>query len=257
MTLHPTAVIDASVLLGADVTIGAFTVIGPGVRIGDRTVIEHHVSIARDTELGEENHVRSFAALGGDPQDRKYRGEHTFLRIGNRNRIGEYVTLHRGTAHGRLETRIGDDGLFMAQAHVAHDCRVGSGVVFANAATLAGHVDVGDSATVGAYSGVHQFCRVGDHAFIGGYSVVTLDALPFVKTVGNRARAYGINVAGLMRAGFEQSEILALKACYRDVIRSRERLQFSIEKARARFHDSVRAQQLLNFIVETRRGICR
>src|SRR5439155_25629119 len=154
------------------------------------------------TDIGDGTEIYPFASIGLIPQDLKFRGEETRLVIGARNIFREFVTIHRGTHGGGGITRIGDRNLYMAYAHVAHDCQVGTGTIFANGATLAGHVLVEDHATIGAFSGVHQYCRVGRHAFIGGYSVVTKDALPFAKTVGNRARIYGLNTIGLMRRGF-------------------------------------------------------
>src|SRR5690606_3257696 len=145
----------------------------------------------------------------------KYRGEDTRLVIGRRNIFREFVTIHRGTAGGGGATTIGDDNLFMAYAHVAHDCHIGNHTIFGNAATLGGHVSVEDYATISAYSGVHQCCRVGRHAFIGGYSVVTKDALPFAKSVGNRARVYGLNKIGLIRRGFTEERVGQLKRAYR------------------------------------------
>jgi len=174
-----------------------------------------------NTVIGDETEVFPFASIGLPPQDLKYRGEDTRLVIGQRNIFREFVTIHRGTAGGGGQTTIGDDNLFMAYAHVAHDCRIGHHTIFGNAATLGGHVSVEDYATISAYSGVHQFCRVGRHAFIGGYSVVTKDALPFAKSVGNRARVYGLNKIGLIRRGFTEERVGQLKRAYRYLLQSK------------------------------------
>ena len=167
------------------------------------------------TEIGDANEIFPMASVGLIPQDLKFGGERTRLVIGNRNIIREFATIHRGTAGGGGLTEIGDHNLFMAYAHVAHDCHVGNETIFGNGATLGGHVVVEDYANVGAFSGVHQFCRVGSHAFIGGYSVVTKDALPFAKTVGNRARIYGLNTIGLVRRRFSPDAIAKLRRAYR------------------------------------------
>ena len=179
--------------------------IGTDCRIGASCVIDGV------TEIGDGNEIFPMTSIGLVPQDLKFGGEPTRVVIGDRNVIREFVTIHRGTAGGGGLTSIGDDNLLMAYAHIAHDCHVGSETIFGNAATLAGHVEVEDYATVSAFSGVHQFCRVGKYAFIGGYSVVTKDALPFAKTVGNRARIYGINTIGLIRRGFSPDTIAKLR----------------------------------------------
>jgi UDP-N-acetylglucosamine acyltransferase len=195
--------------------------------------------------------------LGGAPQDLKYRGEPTRVVVGARNRIREFVTVNRGTAAGGGVTSVGDDNLLMAYVHVAHDCRVGNRTVFGNAATLAGHVDVGDDATVGAFSGVHQFCRVARHAFIGGYSVLTQDALPWVMTVGNRARSYGLNLVGLRRRGCPRETIEALKRCYTLLFRSRRRLEDALEQVERELGHVEEVRYFLEFVRSSERGVCR
>ena len=188
--------------------------IGRDCRIGASAVIDGW------TQIGDANEIFPMASVGLIPQDLKFGGERTQLVIGNRNVIREFVTIHRGTAGGGGLTSIGDHNLFMAYAHIAHDCHVGNDTIFGNGATLAGHVIVEDYANVGAFSGVHQFCRVGRHAFIGGYSVVTKDALPFAKTVGNRARIYGLNTIGLVRRKFSPDAIAKLRRAYRHLLHS-------------------------------------
>jgi UDP-N-acetylglucosamine acyltransferase len=197
--IHPTAIVHPSARVGQGTEIGPYVTIGAQVQIGRNCRIGASAVIDGPTEIGDGNEIFPMASVGLIPQDLKFGGESTRLVIGHRNVIREFVTIHRGTAGGGGVTRIGDRNLFMAYAHVAHDCQVGNETIFANGATLAGHVLVEDYATVGAFSGVHQYCRVGRHAFIGGYSVVTKDALPFAKTVGNRARIYGVNTIGRWR----------------------------------------------------------
>jgi UDP-N-acetylglucosamine acyltransferase len=216
--IDPRAVVSPQAQLAADVSVGPFSIIGPEVTVGARTRIEPHVMISGPTTIGEDNHIFPFAAIGGAPQDKKYHGEPTRLEIGDRNVFRESCTINRGTTHDQGVTRIGSDNLFMAYAHVAHDCHVGNHIIFGNGATLGGHVDVEDYATISAFSGVHQFCRVGSHAFVGGYTVVTRDALPFAKTVGNRARLYGINRVGLVRRGFSPELVTKLRRAYRHLL---------------------------------------
>lgn len=256
-SIHPTAIVDPSAVLGTDVEIGPYCLVGPGVVLGDRCRLLSHVVVEGPTELGPDNEVAPFASLGGAPQDLKYGGEPTRLVVGARNRIREYVTLNRGTPGGGGRTVLGDDNLLMAQVHVAHDCRVGNGIVFANAATLAGHVEVGDGAIVGAYSGVHQFCRVAREAFIGGYSVVTQDALPWVVTVGNRAETHGINLIGMKRKGYSQAVIRAVKKCYTTLVRSKLQQDEALDSIESEFGDVEEARYFAEFVRTSRRGVVR
>ena len=219
--VHPTAVVHPAAVIGPHTVIGPQAVIGPYVVLGRHVMVGASAVIEGDTTVGDHTQIFPFASIGLPPQDLKYRGERTRLVIGASNVFRECVTIHRGTAGGGSETRIGDRNLFMAYAHVAHDCRVGSDTIFGPGATLGGHVAVEDFAQISAYSGVHQFCRVGRYAFIGGYSVVTKDALPFAKTVGNRARVYGLNTVGLVRRGLTPDVVSQLKRAYRYLLTSR------------------------------------
>ena len=218
--VDPTAVVHPSAHIGAGTKVGPHVVIGENVRIGRNCWIGASTVIEGPSDIGDGNEIFPMTSIGLIPQDLKFGGEQTRLVIGSRNVIREFVTIHRGTAGGGGVTSIGDRNLFMAYTHIAHDCHVGNETIFANGATLAGHVAVEDYATVGAFSGVHQFCRVGKHAFIGGYSVVTKDALPFAKTVGNRARIYGLNTIGLVRRRFPQENIDRLRRAYRYLLHS-------------------------------------
>jgi UDP-N-acetylglucosamine acyltransferase len=251
------AVVDPAAKIGRDVYIGPFCVVGPDVALGDGCRLESHVVVQGPTEMGPENIISPMASIGGPPQDLKFKGETTRLEIGAGNRIRECVTMNRGTAGGGGITRIGDGSLFMAYAHVAHDCLVGSGTIFANAATLGGHVEVGDHATIGAYSGVHQFCRVADYAFIGGYSVVTQDALPWIQTVGNRAKSYGLNMVGLKRLGYEAETIDALKQCYNTLFRSKMQLAEALDKVEAELGDVEQVRYFIEFVRGSERGVVR
>jgi len=259
MSIHPTAIVDRGAEIGRDVVIGPYCVIGPDVRVGDRTVFDSHVQVYNHTEIGEDNHFYSFSSVGGDPQDLKYAGEPTTIGIGNRNVFREFVTLNRGTAGGGGHTSIVDDNLFMAYSHVAHDSHMGSSIIMANAATLAGHVVVDDFSTVGAFSAVHQFCRVGPHAFIGGFSVVTRDALPFVKTVGdrNQAKIYGINSIGLQRRGLPETSIEELKRAYRILFRSNLNTGDALVRVKEVSWTSPEVAVLIGFIESSKRGFIR
>jgi UDP-N-acetylglucosamine acyltransferase len=259
MSIHPTAVIDVDAELDDDVTVGPYCIVGPAVTLGRGTVLEAHVHVHGYTAVGENCRFSSFGSIGSLPQDLKYRGEPSYLRIGNANVFREFVTVNRGTEGGGGTTSIGNGNFFMAYAHVAHDSHVGNHVIMATAATLAGHVMVGDHSTVGAFSAVHQFCRVGPHAFIGGFSVVTRDALPYIKTVGdrNQARIYGINAIGLERKGISKEIIDELKRAYRILFRSDLNTSDALRRARAETWVSAEAKLLFEFIETAERGFVR
>jgi UDP-N-acetylglucosamine acyltransferase len=257
ISIHPTAQVDPSARVGSGTTIGAYSIIGAEVVLGNECVIMPHAVVEGPSGLGSGNRVFPFACLGMEPQDLKYRGERTTLEIGDGNTFREGVTVHRGTVGGGGVTRIGSDNLLMATTHIAHDCQVGNRVVFANAATLAGHVTVEDDATIGAFSGVHQFCRIGQHAYLGGFTVITQDALPYVLTVGNRAKSFGINVIGLERRKFPPDSIKALKQAYRILFRSRLALEVALERLEKEFPDRAEVGILASFIQVSQRGVIR
>jgi len=259
VSIHATALVAPGAVLGEGVCVGPYTIIGPSVRIGEQTNIGPHCVIEGDTRIGRDNRISGQSSIGSAPQDLKYRGEPTWLEIGDDNTIREFVTINRGTVGGRGKTRIGSHNLLMTGVHVAHDCLVGDHVIMANAATLAGHVDIADFSTVGAFTGVHQFCRIGLHAFIGGYSVITRDALPFVKTVGDRndAKTYDINSIGLERRGFTRERIDALKKAYRILVRKGIKVKQAVELVRVQGLETDDVAVLISFIETSERGFIR
>ena len=252
--IHPTAIVHPRAQIGAGTVVGPYVSIGEHVRIGRNNKVGASCVIDGVTEIGDDNEIFPMSSIGLVPQDLKFGGEPTRVVIGDRNVIREFVTIHRGTAGGGGITTIGNHNLLMAYTHIAHDCIIGSETIFGNAATLAGHVLVEDFANVGAFSGVHQFCRVGKYAFIGGYSVVTKDALPYVKSVGNRARIYGINTIGLMRRGFSPETIAKLRRAYRVLLHSNtSRAIPQIERDPAL--QSPEIAYLVDFIRSSKRGV--
>ena len=258
MAIDATAIVSSDAAIGEDVEIGPYVVIGPSVTIQAGSKIGAFSRIEGPATIGERNAMYGHASIGSPPQDLKYRGERTELSIGNDNVFREFVTINRGTAGGGGRTSIESGNFFMAYSHVAHDCHVGSHTIFANNATLAGHVDVGDHATIGAFSAIHQFCRVGDHAFIGGFTVVTQDALPYIKTVGDRpAKTYGINTIGLQRKGFSPEAIEALDRAYRILVRSKLKLQDALQKIDAELGFFAETRYLVDFIRGSQRGFIR
>jgi UDP-N-acetylglucosamine acyltransferase len=253
--IHPTACVDPQSEHGDGVEIGPFCIVGPRVRLGDGCRLDSHVVLDGDTVVGARCRFFPFSSIGNAPQDLKYRGEATRLRIGADNVFRESMTVHVGTAGGGGETRIGDHNYFMAYTHIAHDCRIGDGTLLANAATLAGHVTVLDGATIGAFCGVHQFCRIGRQAFIGGYSVVTQDALPFVLTVGNRATSHGINVIGLERRGASPETIRALRRAYMTLFRSKLKREEALRRAEGEGGQVPEVAEMIAFVRSSERGV--
>ncbi|PZX11069.1 acyl-ACP--UDP-N-acetylglucosamine O-acyltransferase [Celeribacter halophilus] len=212
--IHPSSVIEEGAVIGADVEIGPFCLIGPEVRLADRVVIKSHAVITGDTEIGEDTTVFQFASIGEIPQDLKFKGEKTRLVIGKRNRIREYVTMNTGTEGGGGVTRVGDDCLLMASAHVAHDAQIGDRVILVNSVAVAGHCVIEDDVIIGGLSGIHQWVRIGQGAIVGALSMVTSDVLPHALVQGPRAELDGLNLVGLKRKGVPRDDINQLRAAF-------------------------------------------
>jgi len=255
--IHSTALVSPRAQIGTDCYIGPYSIVGDEVSLGDRVCIDSHCVIDGRTRIGDETHVFPFVSVGLPPQDLKFAGEATETEIGRRNRIREFVTIHRGTAGGGGLTKTGDDCFMMAQVHIAHDCLLGNNVLMANAATLAGHVVVEDGAQIGAYSGVHQFCRIGREAYVGGYSVVVKDALPFALTVGNHAKCYGLNKVGMRRRGYSRETIAALHHAFHLLLAAKLNTAQAIDRIREEIKDSEEVNELVRFIETSKRGVVK
>lgn len=227
--VHPSAVIADGAQISATATVGPFCVIGPDVVLEDNVVLHSHVVVEGDTVVGEGTEVFSFAVIGGIPQDLKFGGEQTRLRIGARNRIREHVTMNLGTEGGGGETRIGDDGLFMAGCHIAHDAQIGDRVIVVNSSAVAGHCIIEDDVIIGGLCGVHQFVRIGQGAIIGAVTMVTQDVLPHGLVQGPRGKLDGLNLVGLKRRGVERRDINALRAAFQ-----------ALKDGEGTFHDRAR-----------------
>lgn len=254
--IHPSAVVAPSAELGTDVSIGPFVVIESDVRIGDGTCIDSHSCVKQYTSMGQNNHVHSHAVVGGVSQDLKFRGEVTWLHVGDHNSIREFSTLHRGTEGGGAETRVGDHNLLMAYTHVAHDCVLGSHIVMSNGATLAGHVYVGDYAIIGGLSAVHQFSRIGRHAFVGGMTGLAQDLPPWMLAAGARALVHGPNMVGLRRSGASREAVSAMKQAFRLIWRS-DLLRAEALDALQRDHGHLmEIQEFISFVGKSERGLC-
>lgn len=258
MPIHPTAIVDPAARIHPDADIGPFCVIGPEVEIGARTRLMAHLFIEGPTFIGEDNLFYPYSTVGVASQDMKYHGERAETRIGNGNRIREFVTIHRGTEGGGALTQIGDDNLLMAYVHIAHDAHLGSHCILGNATTLAGHVTIEDHAIVEAFSGIHQFCRIGRHAFVGGYSVLTQDVLPFSMTVTPRnSKLFGANKVGLKRRGFDPEKVDALNKCFRLLASDTLNTTQAIEQIREQVPPSAEVEELIEFIRSAKRGFIK
>ncbi len=253
--VHPLAVVDPQAKLAADVRVGPFAVIGAQVEIGEGTEIGAGAHIQGPTRIGRGNRIFPQAAVGFDPQDLRFRGEPVWLEIGDNNILREFCTISRGTVGGGGVTRIGNQNLIMAYVHIAHDCQIGSRVVLVNNTQFAGHVEVGDDASISAFCAVHQYCRIGRHAYLGAYTVLTMDALPFVKTVGMNASNYGLNSIGLRRKGFSREQVARLNQALRLLARSGLNTRQALERMRAEVGGDPEVDHLIHFVETSRRGV--
>lgn len=256
--IHPTAIIEDGAQIGSGVTVGPYCIVGAKVTLGDNITLHAHVVIAGRTEVGEGTQIFPFASIGHAPQDLKYGGEESLLRIGKNCVIREHVTMNPGTEGGGMETVVGDNCLFMVATHVAHDCRIGNNVIMANNATLAGHVTVGDYAVIGGLSAVHQFVRIGAHAVIGGMSGVENDVIPFGRVKGERAFLAGLNLVGLERRGFSKDQIKALQRAFNQLFGNEGTLEQRLESVSQDFAGDALVDGMIQFAREkTRFPLCQ
>ncbi|MCD4678399.1 MAG: acyl-ACP--UDP-N-acetylglucosamine O-acyltransferase [Desulfobacula sp.] len=255
--IHPTAIIDPLAQIDDNVEIGPYVIvksdacIGSGTTIGPYTTIEQYVNIGPDCQIFQ------YASIGGAPQDLKFHGEKTFLKIGRGTIIREFVTLNRGTEFGGGITQVGEENYLMAYTHIAHDCKTGKQVILANNSTLAGHIVIGDNVTVGGLVAIHQFVQIGDFAYIGGKSAVVKDIPPYVIAAGDRATLHGLNNVGLKRHEFPKSTLQQLKKAYRIVFRIGLTVKQASERVKAEVEQNPEVKNFMRFIVESNRGVTR
>ena len=256
--VHPTAIVDRKARLGEGVSIGPYCVVGGDAALGDGCKLVSHVVVDGRTDIGSDTQIFPFASIGHAPQDQKYKGEPSTLRIGANNVIREHVTINPGTLGGGMVTCVGDECLLMVGAHVAHDCTVGNHVIMANNATLAGHVAVEDYAIIGGLSAVHQFCRIGKHAMVGGMSGVECDVIPYGSVVGDRARLSGLNIVGLKRRGFSRTDISALRRAYRLMFAAEGTMAERLDDVVEAYSNQEAVMEIVNFIrSDSNRAICQ
>lgn len=245
--IHASAIIHPKAKLGKNIRVGPYCVIGERVVLGDNVTLHSHVVVEGRTDIGEGTQIFPFSSIGHAPQDLKYHGEESRLSIGKNNTIREHVTMNPGTEFGGMETRIGDNGLFMMACHVAHDCMIGNNVIMANNATLGGHVHVGDFAFIGGLAAVHQFIRIGTHAVIGGMSGVESDVIPYGRVKGERAFLAGLNLIGLERRGFTKDDIRTLQKAYNQLFADDGTMDQRIEQVEKDFATQPHVLELITF----------
>lgn len=255
--IHPTAIIDPSAEIAPDAVIGPYTIVKGNTSIGSGTVIASHVVIDEHTSIGPDCRIFQYASVGAAPQDLKYKGEVTYLKVGRGTVIREFVTINRGTGVGGGITEVGDENFLMAYCHVAHDCKTGRRVILANNSTLAGHCELGNFANIGGFTAIHQFVRVGDHAYIGGKSVVVKDIPPYVISAGDRATLHGLNKVGMRRSDFSEETITELKRTYRILFRIGLTLNEALERVRAEVNQVPEVEAFVEFVQSSSRGITR
>ncbi len=255
--IHETAIIHKNAKLDSTVKVGAYSIIEQNVEIGPNTIIENHVVIKKNTFIGKSNHFFQFSSIGEIPQDLKFKGEESTLKIGDNNIFREYCTLNRGTAAGINYTSIGSNNLFMAYTHVAHDCVIQDNCIFSNAASLAGHVEILDNVTLGGFTLVHQNCVIGEYAFSGLGTVISMDVTPYTLVAGNHAQAYKINSAGLKRRGFDSAVIQALEKTFKIFIKNKTKRDEAIQSINQLGLDYKEVSNFINFIKNSKRGITR
>lgn len=255
-TIHPTAIIDPAAEIAEDVDIGPFCIIHGNVKIGRGTKLHSSIVIGQWTEIGENNEIYPGAVIGVAPQDLRYSGERAYTRVGHRNVIREYVTIHRASdAEGT--TCIGDDNLIMAYTHVAHNCILGNQIIIANSCGLAGHVEIEDMAVLGGMCGLHQFVRVGKLAMLGGMAQIRQDVPPFSMVDGQPARIFGMNIRGMQRRGINKESRQALKGCYRLILQSGLNLTQALNSIRATIDQSDEVIHLIRFLENpSKMGVC-
>jgi len=253
-TIHPTAIISDTAQLGSSVQVGPGAIVGEACEVGDDCILEARSVLERNVRLASGVRVGIGSVLGGDPQDLKFKGEETWVEIGERTRIREYTTINRGTSQS-FRTTVGKDCFLMSYVHLAHDCHLGDGVIISNGTQLAGHVTIEDRAILSGLVAVHQFVKIGKHSFVGGCSRVAKDVPPFLKAVGNPVKLYGLNSVGLQRSGFDESVIRELKRAYRLFFRSELNVSQARAKAATELTLSPEVDHFLRFLGDSDRGI--
>lgn len=255
--VHPTAVVAPGAQLGADVEIGPYAIIGENVVIGDGTVVGAHAVVEGWTVLGKRNRIYTGAVIGNDPQDRKFKGEKSYLFVGDENTFREYCTVSRGTEGGGGETRIGNNNLFMSYSHLGHDAQVGNDVVVGHASGVGGHVIIEDKVIIGGLCGIHQFTKIGRMTMVGAHTMITKDVPPYALISGNPAKVYGVNTVGLRRNGLSPETRMEIQRAYKILYRSTLNVSQAIEEMERELPGSEEIDHFIRFLRNAERGIYR
>ncbi len=257
MAIHPTAIVASGAEIHESCEVGPYAVVGPRVRMGPGTVVGAHAVVEGSTTMGARNRIFPHAVVGAPPQDLKYRGEDTRLEMGDGNVVREFASVHTGTVGGGGVTRLGNQCLVMASAHVAHDVLLGDRCIVATFCALAGHVEAEDGVIFGGVSAVQQFSRIGRLAYVGGLTGVNMDVAPYLMVSGPRGEVVGINLVGLQRAGFTEEQVDRVKNAYRIVFRSKLPLQEALAQVRAEMGTHPEIAHWVKFVEGSERGIMR
>jgi len=257
VAIHPTAIVAPGAELHPTCEVGPYAVIGPKVRMGPGNTVGAHAVVEGNTTLGAKNRIFAHAVVGAPPQDLKYKGEDTRLEMGDGNLVREFASVHTGTVGGGGVTRLANQCLIMASAHVAHDVQLGDRCIVATFCALAGHVVAEDGVIFGGVSAVQQFSRIGRLAYVGGITGVNMDVAPYLMVAGHRGEIVGINVVGLQRAGFTEEQLGRVKAAYKIVFRSKLPLQEALDQVRAEMGTHPEISHWVKFIEASERGIMR
>ncbi len=255
--IHPTAIISPGAQLGSDVEVGPYSIVGENVVIGDNTVIGAHAMIEGWTTIGSRNRIYTGAVIGNEPQDKKFKGEKSYLIIGDDNVFREYCTVSRGTEGGGGETRIGNQNLFMSYSHLGHDSQVGNEVVLGHASGIAGHVTIEDKVIIGGICGIHQFTKIGRMAMIGAHTMITKDVPPYALIKGNPPKVYGVNIVGLRRNGLSPETRIEIQRAYKILYRSTLNVSQAIEEMERELPGSEEIDHFIRFLRNAERGIYR
>jgi len=260
MKIHPTAVIDKNAELANDIEVGPYSVIGPDVKIGPGTRIGSHCVIDGWTTIGKNCKLFTGAALGAISQDLKFKGERSFLKIGDNNTIREFVTMNRGTKKDSA-TKVGNNNLIMAYSHIAHDCKIGNRVIIANAVTMAGYVTIEDGVILGGLVGIHQFVHIGTLSIIGGCSKVVKHIPPYAMADGHPVKIYGLNNIGLRRSGVSKASKIKLRRAFKLLFNSGFSVSHALREIQNTISSSNEIKNLTHFLktvkADTKRGVCR
>lgn len=255
VNIHPTAIVSKKAKIGVGVEIGPFSIVEDEVEIGDNTTISSNVKIKNYSKIGRECKIYEGCVIGGLPQHLGFKGEISYVEIGDNTVLREYCTVHRGTSFDDGITKIGNDCYLMAYVHIAHDCKVGDSTILANCVTLAGHVKIGSFVFIGGLTPIHQFCRVGDYAMVGGASAVDKDIPPYTRASKNHVLLYGLNLVGLKRRGFTSQQVKLLKEAYRILFRTSLTISDGIREVEKTLPKTPEIENLINFVKTSKRGI--